>query len=516
MWAAGILGAGGAHLAVHAILGLGTYAQVAFTDLTITAVALVTTVVCARTARRCREPNVRGAWHAMTFGIAAWLVGALGWDVRELLIGPIAPATSWADAPFFAMAPSFAVALACFRHNQPSRVLQLKHVADLGIVVAAMTIVGAVLFAAPLAAHGGTPFALVALGYPCLYLSLVVVALGALGQRQWGRRQVVLGVLVWSQLAFASVDLLFGASTLVDVFQTSGLEDTLWLIGMLSLCWAAAEERALLDAPDADERATAPTSWNAIVVAVALVALVGFLVDAADALRGGTWLVLAIAAGGGLGCVILRMWAAERLEEAYRGALADGAAKGQALAAALTDGRRWRAVGTVAGGTAHEVNNLLQAIAGNLELLRRRAARGEEVGSYLASIERALWQARDEVKQLRALAPADGGLRGTVLVTVDADGDGRTSAALTEAGFATAVLPDLGAILRATKGVEVRAIVALPRELIAVTDALEGRGLHVPVVAANRLDDLSAIDVSRVVAAIEATAGLAGAGSPQA
>jgi signal transduction histidine kinase len=514
-WALAILGIGGLHLAMNRVLGTGSPAQLAVTDLTVTALALGTFVAALGTARRCAAPNVRAGWRALAAGVGLWSLGAIGWDIRELGLGVVAPATSWADAPFFALAPAFAVALAQFRRGEPSRALQLKQVADLGIVVAAMAIVGIVLFAGPLARHGG-PMAALALGYPCVYLSLVVVALGALGQHAWKRRQVVLGVLVWSQLAFASVDLLYGAGSLGGEFQTTGLEDTLWIVGMLALCWAGDEERALRDAAADDAHAAEPRGWHSLVAAVAVLALVGFLVDAAGALRGWSWLVLAVAAVAALGFVALRMWAAEQLDDAFRGAIADGEAKSQALARARTDSNRWRALGTVAGGTAHEVNNLLQAIAGNLELLKRRAARGEDLARYLSSIDRALWQASDEVKQLRQLAHADVGPRGTVLLMQAVDLDGRASAALGDAGFAAAALPDLDALLRATKGVEVRAIVVAPGEALAVIHALAARGLQVPVVAASRPDGV-AIDVAGILAAIEATdGGAAAANGPRA
>jgi signal transduction histidine kinase len=508
-WLGIVVGAAALHLIVHGLLGLGTTGQLAWTDGTVTFVALGTAIACVRTVWRCAEPDLRRAWIAIAFGVVAWLAGVIGWDIRELGLGDVAPAPRWLDAPFFMMAPSFAVALAFYRRRQPSRALQLKQIADLGIVSASMLIAGTLLFAAPLARDGFRPYMIVALGYPCLYLSLVLIALGMLGHRSWGSRRIVFGIIVWAQLAFALVDLMYGASTLESQFQTSGIEDTLWLVGLLSVWWASVEERVLLAEGDKTVHEIESTSWAPIVVAVALIALVGFWIGASDHLHGWSWIVLGVGALAAAAFVGLRIWAAERVESAYRDALADGEATTRALVQERGSATRWRSVGTVAGGTAHEINNLLQAVVGNLELLRRRAARGENVEAYLASIDRALWQARDEVNQLQAMISVDAGARGTVLLLERGDVDGQVSAGLAAAGYATAVLPDIDAVLRATKGVHVRAIVTAPSQRIAMVEAIERRNLRVSVVATTTADPLvdhlgEIVDVDGVIAAIEA------------
>jgi hypothetical protein len=504
-WSLVVLGCGAIHLIVHRLLGLGTFGQLAWTDGTVTVASMLTAVACIRTVRSCKEPHLRRAWIAITVGVASWVIAAIGWDIRELGLGEVAPEPSWLDTPFFAMAPCFAVALVFYRRREPSRAFQLKQIADLGIVSATMLIVGTLLFAGPIAKHGYTPYMIVALGYPFIYLSLVIVALGVLGHRHWGPRRVVLGVLVWSQLAFAAVDLMYGASSLDSNFQTTGLEDTLWLAGLLSVWWSTVEERALLAEGNAGVHDVESTSWNAVVVAVALIALVGFLIQSSVHVHGWPWVVLGIAALAAVGFVALRMWAAEQLENAYRDALAESDAKSRALDVERGSATRWRSVGTVVGGTAHEVSNLLQAIVTNLELLRRRIARGENVDENMVAMDGALWRARDELQMLRSLTPADVGARGTVLLLASGDLDGKVSVALSEAGYATAVLPTVEAVIRATKGLPVRAIVAAPSELVAIVAALEARGQHIAVVPTMRPSTtVAGVDVARLVKEIEA------------
>ncbi|MDB4960366.1 MAG: hypothetical protein JWP01_365 [Myxococcales bacterium] len=479
-WLALVVGLPALHLAVHSVLGVGERAQLIWTDSLLLGAAAAAIAACLRTALRSHEPHLRVAWAAITVGTTLWGIGGAIWSFRELALNEVAPAPSLLDVPFFALAPSFAIALIYFRRRRPSYALHVSQVADLGILTATITIVGTLVLAEPLRDHGLTPYTIVAIGYPGFFLGVVLFALQMLGGSQWGRRRIVLGILVWAHLAFAVVDLLYGAQVLGGEYQTSGLVDTVWLIGFLSLSWAAAEERALRDVPE--ESPEREASWSAIVGAVAVVALTALSADAIQRLDGIEWTIIVIAAVTAAGFMGLRMWASGRLEEAYQGALAEGEQQARALDLECTRTTRLRAVGSMATGTAHEVSNLIQAIAGNIALARRHAARREPIELYIASIERAVERLVAEVHQLRRLAPSDGG-RGTVLMLLEDDPDGRLSAALVRAGYAPALLPDVDSVMRAIKGGNVRAIIAAPRE------AAELQLRHVTVPIIDVIDD---------------------------
>ncbi len=492
-WMLVVVGAGLLHFVVSHALGVGTTPALWWTDLGTMLASAVATYSAFTTARKQRERHNRIAWLAITAGTASWLVAASVWSVRELGLGDSAPAPTWMHAPFYFLAPSFALALVFYRRQRPSRALQLRQIADLGLLSAVLAIAGTLLFAPSLRHSGFTPYVLLAIGYPGFYLAVVLVALASLGRGSWGPRRIVLGILIWANLAFAAVDVLYGANVLVDVYQT-GIEDTLWILGFVAMCWAAAEERALIDAPRMQIEAEKTPSWNAIVGAIALIAVATLSADALRRLEGGMeWTIVAIAVVCAAGFVGLRMWTGERAEDAYLDAVAVGEEKERALSLERTTSSRLRAVSSLAGGTAHELNNLLQAIAGSLALLRRRAGRGEDVSAYVVSIEKALTRLGSEVDDLRRLSPPDSP-QGMILLLPGGDRDGKLAAVLAEAGFAPASLPDLEAAQRAAKGPGVRALIASHDEAAL----LAGLGFTLPII---RRDSDNILDA--VVAVVE-------------
>ena len=73
------------------------------------------------------------------------------------------------------------------------------------------------------------------------------------------------------------------------------------------------------------------------------------------------------------------------------------------LQAQLAHAQKLETVGRLAGGVAHEFNNMLQVILGSVELLRRSVPAGEGSRS-IANIERAAARARDLTRQLLAFS----------------------------------------------------------------------------------------------------------------
>lgn len=482
-----MVGGSALHFVIVHILGVGSTGSLWLTDIGTTIASAAAAIGCGLTAARERERHNRIAWLALAGGLTAWSVAGLVWCFHELLQGVVAPAPSWLDAPFFLLAPAFAAAVVFYQGRRHSRRLQLRQIADLGILTASVAIAGTLVLAPSIRISGFHPYLLVAIGYPGFYLAVVLAALGSLARGSWGRRRIVLGILIWANLAFATVDLLYGAKVLVDVYQT-GIEDTLWFIGFLSMCWAAAEERALLADPHARERAETLPSWNAVVGAIALILLAALCGDAMVHLKGLEWTVIGIAAVVLATFVAIRMWTGERAEDAYQDAVAVGEENARELSLERTKSSRLRAVSSMAGGTAHELNNLLQAITGSLALLQRRAARGEDVSAYVESIERALARLGEQVDDLRNLTPPEI-TSGMILILPGGDRDGRLAAVLAEAGFAPASLPDLDTAQRAAKGSGVRALVASEEEACALID----RGFTLPIIRRNSDNILDAV-----------------------
>ncbi len=471
-----VAGLGTLHFALNHLFGVGSTGGLWCTDLGNTLASGAAAISAFATATRERERHDKIAWIAIGTGMGAWCVAATVWSVRELLLADIAPAPSWVDGPFYLLAPAFAVALVYFRRGRRSRALRLRQIADLGILTAVVVMAGTLVLAPSLRQSGVTSYLPLAIGYPAFHLAVVLVAIGSLARGSWGPRRIVLGILIWANLGFAVVDLLYGSKVLVRNFQT-GIEDTLWIVGFLSICWASAEERAVLERPDASSTPVKMPSWNAVVSAVALIALAGLCSDALLRLHGAEWTIVAVAAVILGAFVSLRMWTGERAEGAYLDAVAIGEERERALTAERGKSSRLRAVSSLAGGTAHELNNLLQAITGSLALLRRRAGRGEDVSAYVIAIEKAFAQISDQVDDLRRLSPTESP-QGMILLLPGGDHDGRLAAVLAEAGFAPASLPDLDSALRAAKGPGVCALIASHEEAAA----LVGLGFTLPII----------------------------------
>ena len=449
-----------------------TVASAIVTDLELVPISAFATWASITTARRLGERHLRIAWIFIALGCAAWHCAALAWSFREIVLGDIAPAPSWLDVPFFALAPCFAAALVFYRRHRQTREIQIRQIADIGILTATVALLGTLVLGPALRGRWDDPYVVVAIGYPGFYVAVVLAAFTMLAGGAWGARRGVLALLVIANFAFAIVDLLYGAKVLMETYQTQ-IEDTLWLVGMLCIAWAAYEERALIGQPALDDRPE--KSSNAVAGAVALVVL-GTLGADALTLEGVEWSLVAIAVVVLAGCVALRMWMSNRLEDAYQ-------ATTRALDAERGHAARLRGVGSLAVGTAHEVNNLLQAVAGSFALLRRRAARREDVEPCIVAIEDALARLGDEVSALRR---ASGSAAVVIALLPGGDPGGELARVLADAGYAPATLQSVEAAARASKGGEVRAIVASTAE----AEALAAARAAVPVIVRRDDEDL--------------------------
>lgn len=75
----------------------------------------------------------------------------------------------------------------------------------------------------------------------------------------------------------------------------------------------------------------------------------------------------------------------------------------------LQHSQKLQAVGTLAGGIAHEFNNLLTPILGYAEIIRNQSQRGSIVRDYVTEIYEASLKAKDIVEQILVFSRWDGG-----------------------------------------------------------------------------------------------------------
>jgi signal transduction histidine kinase/HAMP domain-containing protein/ActR/RegA family two-component response regulator len=136
---------------------------------------------------------------------------------------------------------------------------------------------------------------------------------------------------------------------------------------------------------------------------------------AMDRERDAAWLTVPIQMGGRARTELtfdpgdaVREWSAE--EEAFARSIAELVARAmeaserRGLEAALARAQRMDSIGQLAGGVAHDFNNILTAILGNLEACRGDLRPGDPMEAALAEAEQAARRAADLTKQLLTFA----------------------------------------------------------------------------------------------------------------
>jgi signal transduction histidine kinase len=364
------------------------------------AVDIFATFHCWQTARRAR-PAVRLAWWCFTIALACWTAGMTVWAYFELVRGRLTPFPSLVDVFGWIGAPFLIAGVFFYKTRDRSRVLGLKQSADLALTVAAIVaLMVAVLYVPASDARYPTTYVASALATPMLGITAVVFGLITLWQHIGGPRRRVLGFVIAGVFLLAAVSTLYGEALLAGRYRAGDWIDVLWVIGFLAFATAAREERRL---PDEEvQPLERPARLDPVVPTAALVVwMVAWLGS------GGAGSLLAINAISGAVLALalfVRMWATQRIERALAARIAQEQARTWQLEARLERAQRLEAIGTLAGGVAHDFNNVLGAATGGLKIARRKLARGESVVRDLDDVEAVLWRAADLTSRLLDLA----------------------------------------------------------------------------------------------------------------
>ena len=385
-------------------LAQAEYLRHLWSDAWWTATSLASAIACWTTARRMRERHLRVAWTAFGGGSFAFFLGMLVWDFHELVQRVYVPFPSVADAGFVGITVFFIVGTFFYKARQPSATLTLKQIGDLGIIGAALLVADVEILYEPLRRTTlNVADQLVSMAHPLAHLLALFFGVVCLWQHVWGRRRVVLGLHLTGMAMLTVAETIYGEQLLLRSYDVGAWLDGLWVATFLFIASAARGEAYLSEADDRQQPSEEPPRWDALVPALALLAFV--IVGVTHYERPVQLVPLQAIAGGVLvGSFALRIWATQELERRLIAKITREESRARQLQTRLFHAQKMEAVGTLAGGVAHDFNNVLHAGIAGIGLIRRKLARGVDVTRDLDEIERAVWRATDLTGRLLSIA----------------------------------------------------------------------------------------------------------------
>ncbi|MDX2089099.1 MAG: ATP-binding protein [Kofleriaceae bacterium] len=360
------------------------------------------TWMCFRAARRVRMRHLRIAWWCLTAAMVFWTAAMLVWAYHELVRGVLTPFPSLTDVLSWLGTPLFLAGVFFYRDRESSRTLSIKQLADLFLITCALVVAAAELLYEPAqSAKFSTTYIASAIASPILGIACVVFGLSSLAQHLGNARRKIMALLMFGAFLLAAVSILYSVALLAGSYGAGSWLDVIWVIAFLAFATAAREE--LLLPPDADRAPSERISrFDPLVPVLSLLTWMTAVVLGSHLSE-----LVAVQAITGIGVLValsLRIWATQRLERLLTERIAREQVRAWELEARLARAHKLEAVGTLAGGVAHDFNNVLAAATGGLRLVRRKLARGVSVDADLDEIEAVLWRASDLTSRLLDLA----------------------------------------------------------------------------------------------------------------
>jgi signal transduction histidine kinase len=358
---------------------------------------------CFAAARAMKTRSLRMAWTCISIAMALWTLGASSWAWDELVLGRVAPFPSATDLFGWGGAGFALAGVFFYRVEKVSAAVTLRQLADLGLL--ASSLIGLaieLLHPEVMASERPVSHIVAALFTPSMALLCVCYGLLALWQRALGKRRKVLVLVLLGLATLAVVAASYIAAVVGGKYGVGHWTDSLWLVAMLLVAWAAHEELWLVG--DESPREARETRLDAYVPAVSaaiwLFVVVRFGSVHAEELKVVRGVVSAIV----LGLMMLRVWANHRISLELQQRVAAEEARRWRLEAQLVRAHKLEALGTLAGGVAHDFNNALAAATVTLHGARRKIARGADPSNDLLEAERVLRRATGLTERLLGLA----------------------------------------------------------------------------------------------------------------
>jgi PAS domain S-box-containing protein len=202
---------------------------------------LVTTWLSLKAARALQGRD-RVAWGLFAAASGSWFVAQLIWNYYELVADIVTPFPAISDLFYLLFAPLYAVGLMFFGERPKGASIGPKLVSQLVMIGAALyAAVGLHVSEAIVASGDGPLYLSMAIAYPLLYGAAFLMGVLSLCFYVWGRRRLILTLLVLGLGCHAIAQTLYGLSLLGREYQVGEIYDFLWLLGGAFQFWAAAE-----------------------------------------------------------------------------------------------------------------------------------------------------------------------------------------------------------------------------------------------------------------------------------
>jgi signal transduction histidine kinase/CheY-like chemotaxis protein len=381
-----------------AILPRGSFVSHLWVDVGWTLGAAAPAVKCARCAARRPAGARRSFFLLLSAGCTSWTIGMLYWDYAELVRRSYTPFPSPAVLFFLLALPCFVAAIWVRGVDRPSAPLTLKQLGDFGTALCTAAVVCLMTYGA--AGRGrvhGELFVATAGVYGVASSTAFVFGLLSVWWRRWSLHDLRVVLLVLSGLvSLAVVNTWYGYKLLRGTYEAGLLLDALWLVAFLLVLAAAYEE-------ERDHSAAGPRELRGVSLVDAVVPAAVILAIAVAAFAAGATAQAPIT-GSVLGWFIglalalaVRGIAIMRIEQELRAQVREHQRE-------FVQAQKMEAVGTLAGGLAHDFNNVLTGALAGVELLRLRDNLSKEQVECVELIERSSERAADLAQRLLALS----------------------------------------------------------------------------------------------------------------
>jgi signal transduction histidine kinase len=360
-------------------------------------------LACVAARRAVTDRWLRLAWTLFAAGAAFWTLSSTAFLWKNVIVQQPTGVPSLSHYLGWTGGGFLLGGVFCYRQGNVSAAWTLRQVADLGLIAGSLA--GFAIEALyPRVIATGASVTLVVAGMVTPALGGLALINGLLGMphRSLGERRRVLAKILLGMAVLAGVGTLYIYYLLGGTIRVGPWIDTVGIAGMLLIGWAALDDRwHVHDEPAADSRANPPGGQVPVAMAAAWMAVV-ITVGASSSVA--LWPLRAVVVSVLTVAMMLRVWTNQRLAVELQQRVAEEERRRWQLETQLVKAQKLEALGTVAGGVAHDFNNVLAAANATLYLARRKLASGADAGPDLAEAERIMQRAAGLTERLLGLA----------------------------------------------------------------------------------------------------------------